>query len=304
MRQSGHRKQLSVKGDERDGFLSRAKALQKPHIPYGLILKHADVHQTEISGYPLLILSSRKKSNPDALLYLYGGAFIAPPSSAHFMLAAHLSQFTGCDVYFPLYPLLPDHPIHEAVELVIDVINRVMTRSGAGKTCLIGFSSGANLALYSFMYIHHEGIDSCFPHRLILNSPLLRLPASRADYSAMVMKRPSRDAALPLSFFEADGLAGWMVDHEEERYRYLADVLSYDLHGLPDTDLFYGSAELSEVNLAEMEAKCQKELIRLKVHTGKDMMHCWGLYSIFPEGVETQQEYVRIINSMSYHPVQ
>lgn len=296
-RESGVRDRLMASGDDREVFLARHVKERTTEIPYRKLLKRIEVRETALDGHKLLILSDPSHSSGIGLLYLYGGAFLNPPKDADFRLARTLVQKTGADVYFPLYPLFPEAMIHEITEFIIAAMNMMGQRYEPDRTAAIGFSSGACLALYAYMVQKQEGEFCRYPSRLILNSPIMRIPASEQEMA--VMKRlDTLDAVLPAVFLFADGMSGLMLEKEEERFRYLADPLSFDLQGLPETDIYTGTHEIAYAYLLETVQKLKEDGVTVNVHTGEGLMHCWGLYPGYPEAEAAQREYEEIINRL------
>ena len=294
VRKSGAKERLSVSGSGRGAFLAQAKRRQRYDIPYEYLMEETAVHKTAVKDETLLVLTDPESSSGDAVLYLYGGAFLTRPREEDYKLAVKLVRETGCDVYFPFYPLVPEHSVYEAAALVIDVINMMTSRVPKEKCTILAFSSGANLACYAFMMAMHEGIEIRMPGRVILNSPLLRVPTAMEDVQRMAGKAED-DSVLPMVFLSENGLIGSMIEQEEPSHRYLADVLAYDLSGFPETDLYYGSKEIASIWMKDMKEKAYTEGFRLHTHLGEDMMHCWGLYDRYPEGLKTQEEYMQIV---------
>ena len=58
-----------------------------------------------------------------------------------------LSFETGCDVWFPFYPLCTEHCITESYAMVYECYRQMIERYGAGNVSTCGFSSGGALAL-------------------------------------------------------------------------------------------------------------------------------------------------------------
>ena len=58
-----------------------------------------------------------------------------------------LCRETGCDVWFPFYPLCMEHCITETYAMVYECYRKMITLYGGGNVSTCGFSSGGALAL-------------------------------------------------------------------------------------------------------------------------------------------------------------
>ena len=58
-----------------------------------------------------------------------------------------LCSQTGCDVWFPAYPLCTDHCITESYDMVYECYRQMLLLYGDGNVSTCGFSSGGALAL-------------------------------------------------------------------------------------------------------------------------------------------------------------
>ena len=301
IRKQGIRELLSVTGSDREAFLSRVSAERKTEIPYRTLIERADVGEWNIPDCRTLILEPKNNAKGCVVLYLAGGAFMNPPRDRDYELALKITEKTGCDVIFPLYPLFPEHSVNETAEAVLEVVKRMDARYPEGATGLIGFSSGATLALYLFLELKRR--HSCFrmPGRWILNSPVLRIPPDEADLRYMNILAPY-DVILPVVFLQPEGLTGLMMERTAPGFRRFADIPSRNLSGMPETDLYLGTREILYAYRNAFEQRCETDAVPLHVHDGFGMMHCWGLIAEMKEGRDTQKEYFDILNTLK--PIQ
>ena len=58
-----------------------------------------------------------------------------------------LCRETGCDVWFPFYPLCMEHCITETYAMVYECYRKMIALYGGGNVSTCGFSSGGALAL-------------------------------------------------------------------------------------------------------------------------------------------------------------
>ena len=287
----GLRRELSVKNEEREEALRRFEKEQETEVPYAWLEKQVLVRETVIQGCRCVILSGKTGAADRAVLYLYGGAFLTGAKALDFQLGAYLAKNTGQDVWILLYPLFPKHLIHESAEAVLEAMKRMAGHYDRHHITWFGFSSGASLCMYAWMMNRRESRCVPMPERMILNSPVLRVPVSEEEKRRM---EAVQDDLLPPVFFSEEGLCGMMVSRDMA-YSYLGDVLSFPLRYFPETDLFFGTNECLRIFLEEFEEKCAKEHISLHVQEGKGLWHCYGLDPRTPEGKAAWMEYISLL---------
>ena len=255
-----------------------------------------DLAERQFKNSRLLILSSQKQPSGTGLLYLYGGHFFDPPGKEDFHLAAKLCVRTGSDVCILLYPLFPEYSLHEMTESVQEAIQYMTSRYA--RSALIGFGEGATLSLCAYCKAKTEGKELIMPNRLILNSPFLQIPIQE-ELMKQLEVLDSRDVQIPMAYLSRDGLCAKVIEEEEESYRYLGDLLTAPLGGLPETDIYFGTNENAYACLPEFIEKCRRENIRLHPHVGEEMMHCWGLYDNCEESKTAIKEYIEEIRGLN-----
>ena len=82
-----------------------------------------------------------------AILYFFGGGMVIGPDKGDLPVMRKLCRETGCDVWFPFYPLCMEHCITETYAMVYECYRKMITLYGGGNVSTCGFSSGGALAL-------------------------------------------------------------------------------------------------------------------------------------------------------------
>ena len=262
-----------------------------------MLVERADVGEMKIPGCRTLILTPKDKAKGSGVLYLAGGAFMNPPRMQDYELALRITEKTGCDVILPLYPLFPEHAVNETAEAVLEVVKRMDARYPGGSSAVLGFSSGATLCLYLFLELKRRQSSVHMPDRWILNSPVLRLPPDSDELRYMRILQPY-DVTLPSEFLKPEGLTGKMIERASEEFRAYADITACDLSGMPETDLFFGTREILYACQDAFVKRCEKDGVKLNIHEGLGMMHCWGLFPMMKEGRKAQKEYFNILKTL------
>ena len=100
-----------------------------------------------VKGFPCLIVREHSKPSKCAILYFFGGGMVIGPDKGDLPVMRKLMRDTGCDVWFPFYPLCTEHCITETYDMVFECYRRMIELYGGGNVSTCGFSSGGALAL-------------------------------------------------------------------------------------------------------------------------------------------------------------
>ena len=98
-----------------------------------------------VNGFPCLIVRENPKPSERAILYFFGGGMVIGPDKGDLPVMRKLCRETGCDVWFPFYPLCMEHCITETYAMVYECYRRMVGLYGGGNVSTCGFSSGGAL---------------------------------------------------------------------------------------------------------------------------------------------------------------
>ena len=102
-------------------------------------------------------------------MYIHGGGFFAEAFKAHWDMCQRLVDATGCEIYFPIYPLVPESSSKESHEMLLKVYKELLNDTPSDKITFIGDSAGGTLCLSLSMLIRDNGLPAV--SELILISP-------------------------------------------------------------------------------------------------------------------------------------
>lgn len=74
----------------------------------------------DVNGFPCLIVRAKPEPSERAILYFFGGGMVVGPDRGDLPVMRKLMQDTGCDVWFPFYPLCTEHCITETYEMAYE----------------------------------------------------------------------------------------------------------------------------------------------------------------------------------------
>ncbi len=86
-----------------------------------------------VNGFPCLIVREHPKPSERAILYFFGGGMVIGPDKGDLPVMRKLCRETGCDVWFPFYPLCMEHCITETYAMVYECYRKMITLYGGGK---------------------------------------------------------------------------------------------------------------------------------------------------------------------------
>ncbi|MCR5101833.1 MAG: alpha/beta hydrolase [Butyrivibrio sp.] len=284
-------KMLDKEGEEFDKLLEKYREKQKTplKVPYKKMEDRFDIEAKAIDGITCYVIKEKGKVPKRAVLYLFGGGYILPPDPGDIVLCGQIAENSDAEVWFPLYPMAPDHRLIDTVKSTLNVYMEILKKYGSSDVRFFGTSSGGGLAMSLCMYIKHEGIDVKLPEKLVLQSPGLQVPPSEKQMEEME-KRKSVDVMIPPGFFA--NIANVLATGDET---YLLSPILFDLTGFPEIDIFYGTREVMISFLRDFADACKKYNVKLNVHIGKGMMHCWGAMEFVPEARAVRQEYFKAL---------
>ncbi len=283
-------KMLDKQGTDFQKLLERYKEKQKKplKIPYRK-MGNFTIETRVIEGTTCHVIS-RKNTRPEkAVLYLFGGGYILPPDPGDIILCGQIAENCNAEVWFPLYPMAPDHRLIETLQSTLKVYQEILKKYDSGDVRFFGTSSGGGQAMSLCVYIKSERSEIPLPQKLVLQSPGLQVPPSKAQRAEM-NRRSRADVMIPPGFF--DNIAPVLATDEEA---YLLNPMLYDLTGFPEIDVFYGTREIMIAYLRDFKRVCKKYGVKLNVHIGQNMMHCWGAMEFMPEARAVREKYFKAL---------
>ena len=84
-----------------------------------------------VNGFPCLIVREKPEPSERAILYFFGGGMVISPDKGDLPVMRMLMRDTGCDVWFPFYPLCMEHCITETYGMVYECYRRMIELYGA-----------------------------------------------------------------------------------------------------------------------------------------------------------------------------
>ena len=124
-----------------------------------------------VGGFPCLIVRENEKPSERAILYFFGGGMVIGPDNGDLPVMRKLCRETGCDVWFPFYPLCMEHCITETYAMVYECYRKMIGLYGGGNVSTCGFSSGGALALGIAAHNNAQPEPLPQPRHIVVVSP-------------------------------------------------------------------------------------------------------------------------------------
>jgi len=272
------------------------KEIEKQNRHRGVFMPtdHKACYETvTIKGFPCLIVRKNTKPSKRAILYFFGGGMVIGPDRGDLPVMRKLMRDTGCDVWFPFYPLCTEHCITETYDMVFECYRRMIELYGGGNVSTCGFSSGGALALGIAAHNNAQPDPLPQPRHIVAVSPG-EVPWNDAEKARMQVLN-DRDVSIDYAF---------MVKVEKFMRHGRSDVPDYmisgsrgNFAGVGDIHLFYSSDEVLYGALPDFEAACKRANVPFSAFARPGMVHCYCMLPIFKEAKEDFEKIVDILKA-------
>ena len=247
-----------------------------------------------ISGYPCLVIRSKKAENKrnKGLLLIYGGNTLQWKSEL--AMARHYGDWTGMDVWYPIYPPITEVNITVTISVLYDTYCKMVKKYGAENIAIVGDSMGGMFAAGIINHINKNKLDVGMPKLFIGNSPA-GVPDTPEDWKEM-KKYASKDPLFTINAFRG---IGFIAAHGQETPKDTYCPLYMDFHNAPDTYMYFAE-ELCAGNVRAYRVAYDKAGVsdRLHIHIQPEMMHGYSCMPVFPESKKSFQEALRLLREV------
>ncbi|WP_297393891.1 alpha/beta hydrolase [uncultured Peptoniphilus sp.] len=252
----------------------------------------------DVMGYRLLSYQKNKKPAEGVVFYLFGGGMITQPDKLDFSLAERIMEQTGKDLWFLFYPLCSeDVKLDKTYEVCFETYRLMTETYKAENISVLGFSSGASLALGIFLYNNALGRPISMPGKIISVSPG-GLPDISLEENNEVWEKVKalnhKDIIIEPTYFKT---AREIVKGDEDLPEYMLDGTKGDFSDFPKTYFYYGGNECLYAFAEYFKKAMEKYKAPYKIIVGEGMCHCYPLLRFFREGREAQDEIIELLKS-------
>ena len=267
-----------------------------------------------VNGFPCLIVREHPKPSERAILYFFGGGMVIGPDKGDLPVMRKLCRETGCDVWFPFYPLIvihkkkitlipgcdvwfPFYPlcmeycITETYAMVYECYRKMIGLYGGGNVSTCGFSSGGALALGIAAHNNAQPEPLPQPRNIVVVSPG-EVPWNDAERARM-QALDERDVSIDYAFMVT--VEKFMRHGCENVPAYMLSGSRGDFTGVGDIHFFYSADEVLYGALPDFEEACKRANVPYTVSARPKMVHCYCMLPIFKEAKEDFAKIVDIL---------
>ena len=267
-----------------------------------------------VNGFPCLIVREHPKPSERAILYFFGGGMVIGPDKGDLPVMRKLCRETGCDVWFPFYPLIvihkkkitlipgcdvwfPFYPlcmeycITETYAMVYECYRKMIGLYGGGNVSTCGFSSGGALALGIAAHNNAQPEPLPQPRHIVVVSPG-EVPWNDAERARM-QALDERDVSIDYAFMVT--VEKFMRHGCENVPAYMLSGSRGDFTGVGDIHFFYSADEVLYGALPDFEKACKRANVPYTVSARPKMVHCYCMLPIFKEAKEDFAKIVDIL---------
>ena len=240
-----------------------------------------------VNGFPCLIVREKPEPSERAILYFFGGGMVIGPDKGDLPVMRKLMRDTGCDVWFPFYPLCTEHCITETYGMVYECYRRMIELYGGGNVSTCGFSSGGALALGIAAHNSAQPEPLPQPRHIVAVSPG-EVPWNEAE-KARMQELNDKDVAIDYAFMVT--VENFMRHGQENVPEYMISGSRGDFSGVGDISFFYSADEVLYGALPDFEAACKRANVPYAAFARPKMVHC---YCMLPYFKEAREDFARI----------
>ena len=287
---SGAKKAFTLPEDE------ILKVIEKQNRSRGVFTpKDHEAHyeMITVNGFPCLIVRERPQPSKRAILYFFGGGMVIGPDRGDLPVMRKLAFDSGCDVWFPFYPLCTEHCITDTYAMAYECYRKMIGIYGVGNVSTCGFSSGGALALGIAAHNSALGTPLPQPRHIVAVSPG-EVPWNDAE-KARMQALNEKDVAIDYAFMVT--VEKFMRHGQDNVPDYMISGSRGDFSGVGDIHFIYSADEVLYGALPDFEEACRRANVPYTAFARPGMVHCYCMLPYFKEAREDFAKIAEIFRS-------
>lgn len=244
------------------------------------------VVEEEVGGFPSYVIQVRDSSPTRTVLYCHGGGFMAPIDAFHVRYVARIARELDARIVLPDYPLAPEHTWRDSHDALVELADR--HGSQTEDFLIAGDSAGGNIALAVALSLRDRGLRT--PDRMVLLSPWVDVSTS---LRAETEQAAARDPWLKLTKLLA--YADWWSGSPEDLTRQEVSPALADLHDLPPTLMYCGTADLLVPGCRLLARRSREFAWDLTYVEEPGLIHVYPLLPTIPEAKKAWGQLVEFV---------
>ncbi|MEH3154931.1 MAG: alpha/beta hydrolase fold domain-containing protein [Gordonia paraffinivorans] len=242
------------------------------------------VRRSRVAALTVTEFVPRARRRGPTLLYLHGGAFVAPIQSAHWSIVGTLLSGDVSAAVVPSYPLIPEGSAATVIPRLLDLYADIVGRGGP--VVVAGDSAGATLAVNLAQRTAAAGLPP--PSTLLLYSPWLDLGVS----NPLMRDIECRDPVLSREGLACAGRS-WAAPVPPTDPE--VSPIHGDLSMLPETHVYQGGRDILAPDAEDFVAAARRAGSPAHLHLYPDAFHCFVGARWLPESRHALRHSVRLL---------
>ncbi len=250
-----------------------------------------EILQREVAGSKVLYARHREKSDRVGI-YLVGGGMLKYPKPGQAKEIVKLARECNMDMLLPYYPILfTGATLPDAYQMVYELYRETLKDYKPGNICLMGGSSGGNLALGLVSYINARGEGLPKPGRIYAGSPGTLLLTDEEKRLAKEQEKTDVIMSLPVLENIWEGMTGGKEVPAYMKYLQLGNYT-----GLADVYLSFGGDELFLAGADSIRKRLEEYGVHVTVEIGRGLYHSYAMLPLVKDAQEGYQNFVGYIS--------
>ncbi len=266
------------------------KAYKGENVPE-LTDPELNISLDRVNGSSVLVYQHKKGSDRVGI-YLVGGGMLKYPQPGQANEVTQLAKECGLDMLLPYYPIVfTGATLPDVYEMLYQLYKKTLEDYTAENICLIGGSSGGNLAIGLISYINEKGEGLPLPGKVYAGSPGTLLLTE--EEKALAAKQEKTDVIMSVKAIDSvwDGMTGG-----KEVPAYMKHLQLGDYTGLKDVYLSFGGEEVFLAGAQSIKKRLEEFGTHVTLEVGEGMYHS---YAMTPFVKDAQEGYRRFKDYIS-----
>lgn len=250
------------------------------------------ITQEKVNGST--VLSFRHMTKTERVgIYLVGGGMLKYPKPDQAKEVLKLAKTCGMDMLLPYYPILfTGARLPDVYEMLYALYKNTLEQYKPENICLMGGSSGGNLALGLASYINEKGEGLPLPGKIYAGSPgtLLRTE----EELALAHKQEESDVVMSVKAIDTvwEGMTGGKEVPAYMKYLQLGNYT-----GLKDVYMSFGGDEVFLAGAESIRKRMEEFGVHVTVEVGEGMYHSYAMMPLVKEAEGGYQNFLAYISS-------
>ena len=245
-----------------------------------------------VNGFPCLIVREHPKPSERAILYFFGGGMVIGPDKGDLPVMRKLCRETGCDVWFPFYPLCMEHCITETYAMVYECYRKMIDTVWQWKCQHLWFFLRRCAGAWRLRRTTTRSPSRCRSRGTSSPYPPVRCRGTTRKRRGC-RRSMKRDVSIDYAFMVT--VEKFMRHGCENVPDYMISGSRGNFTGVGDIHFFYSADEVLYGALPDFEEACKRANVPYTVSARPKMVHCYCMLPIFKEAKEDFAKIVDIL---------